>query len=58
MNTTLNSITFQRFRALQNEIIPLVEQDSDDLISAHAARPKGFQKVNINQLERVIFQNI
>jgi len=54
MNTTLNSITFQRFRALQNEIIPLVEQDYAGLT------PKLEQiirAIELTQIELLVFRD-
>jgi len=54
MNTTLNSVTVQRFRALQTEIIPLGEQDYAGLSPKLEQIIRAFE---LTQIELVVFRD-
>ena len=54
MNTTLDSITVQRFRALQGEIIPLVEQDFAGLTPKLEKIIRAFE---LSQIESIVFRD-
>lgn len=53
MNTTLNSVSIQRFRALQGEIIPLVEQDYAGLTPRLEQMIRAFE---LTQIELLVFR--
>jgi len=54
MNTTLNSVTVQRFHALQDEIIPLVQQDYAGLSPKLEQMIRTFE---MSQIELIVFRD-